>query len=166
MIRFTKHSGVYTLETMQQLPIGLAEAWDFFSAPGNLATITPTHMGFEITSEVPEKMYAGQLITYRLAPFQGIKTNWVTEITHTNEPNYFVDEQRFGPYRMWHHEHHFKSTELGIEMIDKVTYKIPYGQLGHLAHQIFVKKQLKRIFEFRARALKEMFGEANGMLRS
>lgn len=144
---------------MQQLPIGLSEAWEFFSSPKNLAKITPKHMGFRITSEVPEKMYPGQIITYKVSPLPGVKTNWVTEITHVEENKFFVDEQRFGPYSMWHHEHHFKENKDGILMTDKVSYKISFGFLGHIAQQLLVKKQLIQIFEYRMKTLEEMFGK-------
>lgn len=144
---------------MQQLPIGLPEAWNYFSTPVNLAEITPPHMGFQITSEVPEKMFPGQIISYRLAPLPGIKVNWVTEITHVEEGKFFVDEQRFGPYPMWHHEHHFEEVNGGVLMTDRVSYKVPFGILGHLAQALFVKKQLKEIFEYRVSALEKTFGK-------
>ena len=143
---------------MQQLPIGLSEAWDFFSSPKNLAKITPDHMGFRITSEEAEEMYAGQIISYKVAALPGIKVNWVTEITHVEDQQFFVDEQRFGPYSMWHHEHHFEEKDGGVFMTDKVSYKIPFGILGHIAHGLFVKSQLKSIFEYRQKALIELFG--------
>lgn len=157
MISFSKHSGVYTLSVMQQLPIGLSEAWDFFSSPKNLENITPSHMGFKITSGKSSKMYPGQIISYQVSPLPGIKTSWVTEITHVKANEFFVDEQRFGPYAMWHHEHHFEERDGGVFMIDKVTYKIPFGFLGHIAQSLFVKKQLTGIFEFRIKALQEKF---------
>ncbi|MBC6399810.1 MAG: SRPBCC family protein [Ekhidna sp.] len=144
---------------MQKLPIGLSEAWDYFSTPVNLADITPAHMGFKITSEVPGKMYTGQIISYKVAPLPGIKTNWITEITHIEKNKFFVDEQRFGPYSMWHHEHHFEEVDGGIMMTDKVSYKIPFGFLGRIAQSLFVKKQLTGIFEHRVKVLKEKFGE-------
>ncbi|MEP5105427.1 MAG: SRPBCC family protein [Ekhidna sp.] len=144
---------------MQQLPIGLSEAWEFFSSPSNLAKITPSHMGFKITSDVPKKMFPGQIITYRVSPLAGVKTSWVTEITHVEENKFFVDEQRFGPYSMWHHEHHFEENNEGIMMTDKVSYKIPFGFLGHIAQHLFVKRQLKQIFEYRLKTLEEMFGK-------
>lgn len=158
MIEFSKHSGIYTLRVMQQLPIGLPEAWDFFSSPINLEKITPSHMGFKITSGKPERMYPGQIISYRVSPVPGVTTNWVTEITHVQDNKLFVDEQRFGPYRMWHHEHHFEEKDGGVFMVDKVSYKIPFGFLGHIAQALFIKNQLKGIFEYRVKALEEMFG--------
>lgn len=157
MVEITKHSGIYTLRVMQKLPIGLPEAWDFFSSPHNLSKITPSHMKFEITSPVTEPMYPGQIITYKVAPIPGIKVNWVTEITHVREKTLFVDNQRFGPYAMWHHEHHFKELKDGILMTDKVSYKIPWGLFGRLAHVLFVKKKLNEIFTFRAEALNQIF---------
>ena len=153
MISFQSHSGIYTLEVKQFLNISLNEAWDFFSSPGNLSKITPEHMGFIITSGTPEKMYPGQIITYKVSPFPGIKTNWVTEITHVDEEKFFVDEQRFGPYRMWHHEHHFEVQGKGVLMTDRVSYKLPLGFLGRIAHLLFVKNQLKQIFEYREKFL-------------
>lgn len=158
MIEFSKHSGIYTLRVMQQLPIGLPDAWDFFSSPINLEKITPSHMGFKVTSGMPDKMYPGQIITYKVSPLKGIKTNWVTEITHVEHQKFFVDEQRFGPYSMWHHEHHFEEMNGGILMTDKVSYKIPFGFLGQIAQILFVKRQLKKVFEYRIKVLEAMFG--------
>ena len=157
MLKFTKHSGVYSLEVAQDFPIKQEEAWAFLSDPANLEKITPPHMKFTITSKVDAKMYAGQLITYKVAIMSGFKTNWVTEITHVNAPFYFVDEQRFGPYSMWHHEHRIIQEKDGIRMLDKVTYKIPLGILGNLAHALFIKKQLREIFNYRFQALSNMF---------
>lgn len=116
-------------------------------------------MGFKITSGEPDKMYPGQIISYKVAPLPGIKTNWVTEITHVKDGKFFVDEQRFGPYSMWHHEHHFEEEPDGILMTDKVSYKIPFGFLGQIAQSLFIKKQLKGIFEYRVKVLDETFGK-------
>ncbi len=142
---------------MQELPIELPAAWKFFSSPVNLEKITPQHMGFQITSGVPKEMYPGQIISYKVSPVPGIKTSWVTEITHVEENKFFVDEQRFGPYSMWHHEHHFEEREGSVLMTDKVSYKIPLGFLGRLAHFLFVKKQLRSIFEYRIEVLEKKF---------
>lgn len=157
MISFQAHSGIYTLEVKQFVNIPLSEAWDFFSSPGNLSKITPPQMGFIITSGTPAKMYPGQIITYKVSPFQGVKTNWVTEITHVSEENYFVDEQRFGPYRMWHHEHRFEVQGEGVLMTDRVSYKLPFGFFGRMAHSLFIRKQLSQIFEYRKTCLEDMF---------
>lgn len=156
-MKFAKHSGVYTLEVEQFLPIGVEEAWLFLSNPKNLEKISPSHMGFQITSNVDSKMYPGQIITYAIGIFAGIKTNWVTEITHVNEPVYFVDEQRFGPYSMWHHEHRIIKKDNGVLMMDKVTYKVPMGILGNIAHAVFIKKQLRKIFTYRFDVLNVLF---------
>lgn len=157
MIHIRKHSGVYTLELEQELPVSLNEAWEFFSSPANLEKITPGHMKFEITSGKPDLMYAGQIISYRVSPFPGITTNWVTEITQVQSPVYFVDEQCLGPYAMWHHEHRFEKTNNGTRMTDKITYKLPLGFIGHLAHTLFVGKQLRNIFEYRYQMLQVFF---------
>lgn len=157
-IQITYHSGVYTLFSEQTLNISIDEAWEFFSSPENLAKITPNEMGFDITSAKQEKMFAGQIITYKIKIFPFFKSNWVTEITQLNDKRYFIDEQRFGPYKMWHHEHHFAPTDDGVTMIDRVSYKIPFGFLGRIAHLLFIKNKLKHIFSFRGKILEERFG--------
>ncbi len=160
MIEFKKHSGIYTLYTKQVLNVSLEEAWDFFSSPENLQRITPSHMGFQITSELNHKAYAGQIITYKVGILPGIKQNWVTEITHVKEREFFIDEQRFGPYNMWHHEHWFYETPGGKTLMeDKISYKIPLGFLGTIAQNVFIKKQLQDIFEHRFNTLEKMFNE-------
>jgi ligand-binding SRPBCC domain-containing protein len=149
------------LKFTQKIPISIEQAWDFFSSPANLAKITPKHMGFDITSDFKEnqKMYEGQIITYKVSPILGIKLDWMTEITHITDNEYFVDEQRFGPYAMWHHQHHFKAINGGIEMTDLVNYVLPLGFLGNIANQLFVKAQLKEIFEYRFIAVEQLFGK-------
>jgi len=150
---------MYTIERIQRIPISLEEAWSFFQNPGNLSKITPSEMGFHILSEVPEKMYPGLFINYKVSPLFGIKMNWTTEITYVDAPNYFVDEQRVGPYAIWHHEHHFKEIEGGVEMLDRVNYKVPLGILGKLAHPLIVKPKLEEIFDFRIQRVEEIFGK-------
>jgi ligand-binding SRPBCC domain-containing protein len=149
---------VYQLHRKQFLPISIEEAWSFFSSPKNLQNITPDYMGFVIKSGADSAMYAGQLITYTVSPVLGIPMGWVTEITHVDSPNYFVDNQRFGPYAMWHHKHFFKVVENGVEMEDIVDYKLPLGFLGSIAHTVFVKNKLKQIFDYREKKLTELFG--------
>ena len=149
---------MHTLECIQRLPITVEEAWNFFRSPGNLATITPDYMGFNIMSEVPEQMYPGLFIDYKVSPLLGIKINWTTEITHVDGPKYFVDEQRVGPYAIWHHEHHFKAIPGGVEMFDRVSYKIPLGILGKIAHPILVRPKLEEIFDYRFKKIEELFG--------
>lgn len=149
---------IYTKKYKTFLPISIDEAWDFFSSPKNLAKITPPHMGFIITSEFnDEKMYPGMLITYKVSPLMGIKMDWCTEITHVIDKQYFVDEQRFGPYAMWHHQHHFKVVAGGVEMIDIVDYAIPFGILGRMMNSILISSEIEKIFSFRAEKIKELF---------
>ncbi len=141
----------------QELPISIDEAWVFLSDPKNLKRITPDYMGFDILSGAERKMFPGQIIQYRLTPVLGIPVRWVTEITHVEEGAYFVDEQRFGPYSLWHHKHFIYPTKNGVMMEDVVDYKIPFGLLGKLAHFLFVKYKVKQIFDYRERALHEIF---------
>ncbi|WP_240049356.1 SRPBCC family protein [Mucilaginibacter psychrotolerans] len=142
----------------------MAEAWDFFSSPHNLAKITPPEMDFVVTSTYngEAKMYPGMVITYKVSPLLGIKLNWMTEITHVEEGKYFVDEQRFGPYALWHHQHHFKEIPGGVEMTDLLHYAIPFGVFGQLANGLFVANKVKEVFEFREKAVVELFGEYKG----
>lgn len=149
---------LYRLISKQALPISIKEAWDFLSDPKNLKTITPDHMGFHILSGIDRPMFAGQIIQYKVSPFPFYSTKWVTEITHIKEGAYFVDEQRFGPYALWHHKHFLKEINGGVEMEDIIDYKIPFGILGQLAHPIIVKKQLRQIFSYREQKLVELFG--------
>ncbi|GAC1525351.1 MAG: SRPBCC family protein [Sediminibacterium sp.] len=152
-------SKVYAFKTVQQIPVSLAQAWDFFSSPGNLKDITPPALGFTVTSSFHgSKMYPGQLITYMVKPLFGIPVYWMTEITHVADQRFFVDEQRFGPYSLWHHQHHFKEIAGGVEMTDIVHYKIPFWFLGDLANYLFVRKQLKGIFDYRFQAVAQLFG--------
>ena len=150
----------YVLKRIQKLPITLEQAWDYFSSPNNLAEITPSYMGFEVLSNSEsEKMYPGQIITYYVKPVMGIKIFWMTEITHVAHQQYFVDEQRFGPYALWHHTHFFKAIPGGVEMRDQVHYKLPFGFLGAIAHALFVKKQLEGIFAYRNEVMEKKFGK-------
>jgi len=151
-------SKVYSIKTVQVLPISLEKAWDFFSSPANLAEITPKNLGFNIISKHHgEKMYAGQIIEYKVSPVLGIPLYWMTEITHVEQHKFFVDEQRFGPYSMWHHQHHFKEVPGGVEMTDIVHYKLPFWFLGDIANSVFVKKQLNDIFDYRFKAVEKIF---------
>jgi len=150
---------LYKLHTKQNVPISKEEAWEFLSAPQNLKIITPDYMGFNILSGVEKSVYPGQIIEYIVTPILGIKTKWVTEITHVKDLEYFVDEQRFGPYSLWHHKHFIKEIDGGVEMEDIVHYKLPMGFLGQLAHPILVKPKLDEIFEYRRNKLIELFGE-------
>ena len=149
---------IYRLHTKQNLPISVDEAWKFLSNPANLKTITPSYMGFNILSGADREMFPGQIIQYIVTPVLGIKTKWVTEITHVVDKQYFVDEQRFGPYALWHHKHFIKPIKGGVEMEDIIDYKIPLGWIGQLMHPILVKPKLSEIFEYRKHKLEEIFG--------
>ena len=155
-------SKVYAFKTVQTIPVSLDAAWDFFSNPQNLATITPGGMGFKTISKFHgDTMYAGQVIEYKVSPVLGIPLYWMTEITHVSDKKYFVDEQRYGPYSMWHHQHHFKMVDGGVEMTDIVHYKLPVWFLGDIANTLFVKKQLQHIFEYRYKIVEQQFAVTN-----
>ncbi|WP_282136344.1 SRPBCC family protein [Seonamhaeicola maritimus] len=149
---------IYRLHKKQNLPITVNQAWNFLSDPKNLKTITPDHMGFNIVSGADRDMYSGQIIQYIVTPILGIKTKWVTEITHCIEHKYFVDEQRFGPYSLWHHKHFIKEIDGGVEMEDIIDYKLPFGWIGQLLHPILVKPKLEEIFRYRTQKLEAIFG--------
>lgn len=150
-------SRLHRVESTQILPITLPEAWDFFSDPRNLARITPPDLGFRITSELPDRMYEGLFISYQIAPLFGVPMRWVTEITHIEDGVMFVDEQRMGPYRIWHHEHWFREVPGGVEMRDIVHYAMPFGVAGELAHALLVGRQVQGIFSYRERVLDRRF---------
>ncbi len=151
----------YSLKFETFLPISIETAWEFFSSPLNLSKITPPDMRFTVTSDYNKevKMYPGMIITYKVSPALGIKLNWMTEITHVKELAYFVDEQRFGPYALWHHEHHFKVVDGGVLMNDRLNYAIPYGLIGRMANSLFIAKKIKSIFSYREEAIIHLFGE-------
>ena len=155
-------SKIYSLKRIQKIPAGINDVWPFFSSAENLNIITPKNMGFKIISKTGEdKIYAGQLIEYTVSPLFNIPLYWMTEITHVQEKVYFADEQRFGPYSFWHHQHHFKTIENGIEMTDIVHYKIPFWFIGDIANALIVQRKLKQIFDFRYKAIGQRFGEWN-----
>jgi ligand-binding SRPBCC domain-containing protein len=149
---------IYTFHRKQKLPITIETAWAFLSNPKNLKTITPDYMSFDILSGADRPMFAGQIIQYIVTPILGIKTKWVTEITQVEHQKYFVDEQRFGPYALWHHKHFIKEIDGGVEMEDIIDYKVPMGILGQLVHPILVKPKLKEIFAYRQKKLIELYG--------
>ncbi|ESU26664.1 hypothetical protein FLJC2902T_26390 [Flavobacterium limnosediminis JC2902] len=150
---------MYTISSRQKLPIGIDKAWEFFSDPKNLNSITPDSMNFQTLSGDERKMFAGQIIRYKISPFSGISMEWVTEISHIQDKVFFVDEQRFGPYKFWHHKHFFKEIDGGVEIEDLVHYKLPFGFIGRLVHPILVIPKLNEIFSFRKQKLNELFGE-------
>lgn len=141
------------------MPAGIEKVWQFFSDPANLFAMTPPELNLKNTNQQQfEQMYPGQVITYSVRPLLGIPLFWLTEITHVDKPRFFVDEQRKGPYSMWHHEHHFKPVEGGVEMTDLVHYEVPLGPLGTVAHNLFIKKELRKIFTYRFHKINELFG--------
>jgi ligand-binding SRPBCC domain-containing protein len=148
---------MHKLKQTQFLPISLDQAWDFFATPKNLNEVTPGDMVFEITSELPPKMYEGLIITYRIRPMMNIAVNWVTEITHIKEKEFFVDEQRMGPYNIWHHEHHFRAVEGGVLMTDLLHYDIGKSVFGWIAGKLFVHKKVRDIFDYRRKVLEGYF---------
>ncbi|MCC6723671.1 MAG: SRPBCC family protein [Saprospiraceae bacterium] len=149
---------MHRLSSVQFLPISLEKAWDFFSNPHNLNQITPKEMNLVPTSELPEKSYPGMFITYKVKPILGIPMLWVTEITQLREHEFFVDEQRIGPYRIWHHQHLFKAVKGGVEMTDIVDYRVPGGPFGVLLEKLFIGQKVRSIFEYRRKKLIELFG--------
>lgn len=149
---------IHLLEYSQIIPTTIDRAWDFFSDPRNPSKITPPELDFTVLTALPERVHAGLMIEYRVRPLLGIPVRWLTEITHVEQAKFFVDEQRVGPYRIWHHEHHFKALDSGrIEMTDRVTYVLPFSPISDLFHPFLVKPQLKKIFAFRENAMTRLF---------
>ncbi|MCC9071476.1 SRPBCC family protein [Flavobacterium sp. F-65] len=148
---------VYKKESVQHINASLEECWTFFSNPKNLQVITPKSMGFEVTDYDNKLMYPGQIIQYKITPLLGIKLNWMTEITIVKENNYFIDEQRFGPYTLWHHKHFFEATANGTKMTDVVHYALPLGFIGRIMNALIVKNELKMIFGYRHKKIEELF---------
>lgn len=153
-------SRIYSIEVKQHIPIDLDTAWNFFSNPNNLLKITPSNFKFKVLSNSgSDKMYAGQIIEYKVSPLFNIPLYWMTEITQVKEKEFFIDEQKRGPYKLWHHQHHFKSVVDGVEMIDIVHYQIPLWFLGDVLHYLFLKNKVKEIFDYRIKIIEEMFGK-------
>ncbi|MBI5371221.1 MAG: SRPBCC family protein [Sphingobacteriales bacterium] len=150
---------VHTIKTIQKIPVSPDRAWAFFSNPANLRLLTPEGMGFSVISELSgSPVYAGQLIEYTVKPVGGIPLYWMTEITQVKEGLYFIDEQRMGPYKLWHHQHHFKAIPGGVEMTDILHYRNRFWVLGGLAHFLFVKNKLRSLFDYRRVKVEELFG--------
>ena len=150
----------YQIHKTQKLAVSIDEIWEFISNPSNLKRITPPEMGFDITSgNGAAAMYAGMIITYKVSPLFGIKMNWVTEISQVEEKKFFIDEQRIGPYKFWHHQHKISKIENGVLMEDMITYQPPFGILGGILNAVMIKKSLNKIFDFRGQVLKEIYGE-------
>ncbi len=151
---------VHKLTQQQFLKADLQTVWHFFSGANNLQKITPEQMNFRVTSgDLPEEIYPGMIITYKVSPVLGIPLFWMTEIMHVLPGKLFVDEQRRGPYRLWHHQHHFEERDGGVLMTDIVHYELPFGFFGEIARWLFVKRQLNHIFEYRNKKVEELFGK-------
>ena len=146
------------LHREQIIPAPIEAVWEFVCAPQNLNTITPPDMNFEIIAGGDAKMYEGQMIEYRVEFIRGVRSLWLTEIAHVRENEYFVDEQRVGPYRFWYHEHRFENVQGGVKMTDHVTYVLPFGPLGDVVHAVWVRNRLKSIFDFRVQEIENLFG--------
>ena len=161
-MKFEKHGHIFQLTAVLQVSADLDTAWNFLSNPMNLKRITPEYMGFHVISGVEEEMYAGQIISYKVSPLFGVNLNWVTEITHVRPKEFFVDEQRKGPYALWHHKHFLKPIENGTEMKDVVHYQLPLPLISNHLHSIVVQPRLREIFNYRTEVLKEIFGTFKG----
>ncbi|MFQ3577853.1 MAG: SRPBCC family protein [Verrucomicrobiia bacterium] len=149
---------IHLLETTQIINTDLASCWKFFSDPKNLARITPPELDFVVKSTLPDEIYEGMMIEYRVRPLFGIQVPWLTEITKVRAPHYFVDEQRVGPYAVWHHEHEFHESPGGaVRMVDRVHYVLPFAPFSEIIHPLLVAPQLGRIFDFRKQAIAELF---------
>jgi ligand-binding SRPBCC domain-containing protein len=154
---------IHRIKSVQRLPVSLEKAWQFFSDPHNLLTITPPFLHLKVTNDIlSNEVYAGQVMMYTVKPLLGIPLSWMTEITHVEKLKLFVDEQRKGPYKLWHHQHHFKPIDGGVEMTDLVHYRLPLGALGNLFHPVLVKPKIKDIFIYRFSKINEMFGRWPG----
>ncbi len=154
--------GFYQFTKTQKVFAPVEKVWDFISRPENLKLITPAYMGFDITSKnVPSQMYRGMIVSYKVSPLPGFKTTWVTEITQLEENKYFVDEQRVGPYNLWHHQHLLEQKDDHTLMTDIVSYRPPFYFLGDIANQLLIKSKLKEIFEYRTQAVDRIFNREN-----
>lgn len=151
---------MHYLKYVHNLPLSMQECWEFFSSPANLKILTPEHLDFRITSQDSDKkMYPGQIISYTVRPMLHIPIEWVTEITHVEEQKYFIDEQRFGPYKFWHHEHRFEAIPDGVQMTDTIYYTLPFGILGKALNTLHVHGQIQEIFAYRKEKMHSLFGQ-------
>jgi ligand-binding SRPBCC domain-containing protein len=147
---------LHRIHRRQVIPISIIEAWKFFSNPVNLSRITPPWLNLTVISDIPRSMHSGMIISYRITPLIRVPTLWISEITHVNMPTYFVDEQRLGPFRFWHHQHLFKEVGRNVEMQDLVNYVMPLGPIGEMVHTISMRKKVEAIFDFRQKALERI----------
>ena len=146
----------YRLERQQVIAAPREQVFEFFSKAENLEKLTPPFLRFRILTSLPIEMKRDQLIEYRIG-LGGVPMNWLTRISEWQPPQRFVDEQRRGPYRYWHHSHEFEDTDAGTSMRDVVEYELPLGPLGKLAHALLVERLLQRIFDYREQAVRGAF---------
>ena len=160
-VKISKYkSNIYALKVKQNIDRPIEDIWNFFATPKNLNELTPKDMKFEILSGKSDRFFEGKIISYTVNPFKFFNIKWVTEITHITKNKLFIDEQRFGPYNMWHHEHHFfKNKDGSTTIYDKVIYKIPFGIIGKIAHKLFIKKRLTEIFNYRKTRINQLFAD-------
>lgn len=149
---------LHRLERVLLLNASPERVWSFFADPRNLPKITPPWLGFRVVSPLPPHIYPGLLLEYRVRPFGRAECPWIAEITHVEEGVRFVDEQRIGPYRLWHHEHHFRLVDGRVEVRDVVLYVLPGGRAGRVVASRAVERRLKAIFDYRERAVQEQLG--------
>ena len=140
---------IYQLFRRQVLKLTLQEAWDFFSSPYNLNTITPDFFHVTVTSKVPEKIYAGLMISYRMKAVFGIPMAWLSEVSHCEEPKRFVYQQRIGPFKFWSHEVCLTEQDQGIILEDIMFYAMPLGWLGEFINSVLIANKLEQIFDTR-----------------
>lgn len=151
---------VHQLQRQQQLNCDIKTAWKFFSSANNLSEITPKDMNFVVRTQLSDdEIYEGMLIDYYVSPLLGIKLNWQTEITEVNFQKNFTDFQKKGPFKLWNHFHEFILNDKGVLMMDTISYELPFGFLGEIAHSVMVKKKLEHIFDYRFKILEETFNK-------
>lgn len=150
---------IHTLYREQIIPAPVEKVWEYFCDPRNLNRITPPDMNFEILWGGDDRMYEGQLIEYRVEFIRGVRSRWLTEISHVRQCEFFVDEQRLGPYRFWYHEHGFEGTPSGTRMTDRVTYVVPVGFLGDMLDRLWIAARLSQIFDYRRKTIIQLFGD-------
>ena len=146
------------IQTIQRLPIQIEEAWDFFTSPKNMRLISPHWLDYRLTMEPPEYLHPGTIVSASIRPIPIYSTNWISEITHVRPLQFYISEQRVGPFKMWHHEHYFRAHDEGVELEDIIMYGMPFGKVGSLVHNMFIRKKLHEAFSFRAQALEQRFG--------
>jgi ligand-binding SRPBCC domain-containing protein len=150
---------LHTVTYVQQIPLSIEAAWEFFASPANLSRITPPEMMFRITkSDGMQPLYQGMLISYTLYPFMMLPVRWETEITRVDRPFLFEDSQKSGPYESWLHRHLFHEIPGGVEMTDQVNYVMPMDFFGDLVNALIVSRRLEEVFAYRKKRIEEILG--------